>query len=795
MSSYLGRQLREIGSSKTLSWYGVALSFTHVLTAAFWWYGHGERAILFGSGPPVCWPQLPDCASFHPSSAATVFLLALFLAASLLAGFAFARARIRIAYTAFLTATALRFGIFAIDYRLMGNYHYLVFLASLIFLFVTGKRLALSVFLCLTYVAAGTLKLNAEWMSGAALHGAEPVHGPLLTFLLGYTVVLELGIAWLLLSSSRWSRRFAFANLLLFHLFSWQIVGFFFPTTMLALLLIFPLAWRFEAEEDETPELWRGRAPRGVYATAAVFCALQLPPWLQSPDAAITGEGRIFAENMFDAFARCEAFSFARYRDRWEEVNLNQSHAGIRVKCDPIVFWNTARHECELRSRNKEFRGLSVQVYSRRASDPEFHRIIHEENFCEPSLSYSVWHHNPWIRFEPAEPIYRSAGMRAGGSAVTSEYRGGPGRQGTGPEVPPRIRETWRALNGNVGIHTASKSSPAVDSSGVYVGGDASEFLSYGLDGHENWRFILDRAEFGIHGTAALDGDSAYIGAYNGRLYKLRKSDGQPEWVVQLGQALGASPLLSGEFVYASVELGPPANGFVVKLDRATGREIWRSPMLGNHPHSSPALSSALGLIFLGANNGKFFALDEATGAVKWAFSSEAPVKSTPALIGASVVFTSWDGYLYSLRAKDGTLKWKARIGKSQSSPTWIPGTNVLVAGSFGAITGVDLRNGQVLWRRPVPGYSVLGSGLGMSGGGGTVWITCARRSLCELDAAGTELRQVPLDAELTGVPASFGGSLYLSENGPGYLVRLGPPPLHAGPTGNAPATFAGTAR
>jgi outer membrane protein assembly factor BamB len=61
----------------------------------------------------------------------------------------------------------------------------------------------------------------------------------------------------------------------------------------------------------------------------------------------------------------------------------------------------------------------------------------------------------------------------------------------------------------------------------------------------------------------------------------------------------------------------------------------------------------------------KVYALDAATGRVRWTFFTGAPVRFAPALWKDRVLAVSDDGYLYCLSAADGKLLWKKRGGPS----------------------------------------------------------------------------------------------------------------------------------
>ena len=74
------------------------------------------------------------------------------------------------------------------------------------------------------------------------------------------------------------------------------------------------------------------------------------------------------------------------------------------------------------------------------------------------------------------------------------------------------------------------------------------------------------------------------------------------------------------------------------------------------------------GLLFFGSSSdGKVYALDAATGRLRWEFLTGGPVRFAPAFDNGRLFVASDDGRLYCLAAADGTLRWKIRGGPTDS--------------------------------------------------------------------------------------------------------------------------------
>jgi hypothetical protein len=403
---FLRAQIAEIERDDVLRWYGVAMAFLHVVTYLYW---IDQRIVTFVSAQaePICWPLVPACENIRVLSAAGVtLLLRAYFGAAIGAGLLFAvRGLVAWAYAGLVLVNVLKLAVMLLDYRLRMNQHYMGFFATFAYLLVPGKRDALRVLVTLFYVWAGTLKLNWEWISGAGLYRPMwPFSGPGVIVACVYVIVLELGVAWGLLARRAWIFWAAFAQFLVFHALSWQVVGFFYPLLMFAILSIFPLSRL--VEPPDRPEgllvaLWRGREAWTVYAVAALFSLLQLIPYAFPGDRALTGQGRLYALHMFDARATCAGWADLHNTDGTTTRRDLKLALDTRIACDPIVYFNRARNLCRQRDAGRvAFEDLDLFLSARRSSEGELKRVIATKGFCAKHERYDPFRHNAWILAE-----------------------------------------------------------------------------------------------------------------------------------------------------------------------------------------------------------------------------------------------------------------------------------------------------------------------------------------------------------------------------------------------------------
>jgi outer membrane protein assembly factor BamB len=338
-------------------------------------------------------------------------------------------------------------------------------------------------------------------------------------------------------------------------------------------------------------------------------------------------------------------------------------------------------------------------------------------------------------------------------------------------------RKIWSIDEFNLGIHGASKASAAVDDSGIFIGSDAGVFSHFGWEGQKRWSWWIAHHVRGIHSTAALSDKAVYFGAYNGKLYKLEKSSGRPLWTVDLGDAIGASPLLLQDALYVLVETSVVRDGYLVKLDPLSGKVIWRSPKIGEQSHSSPAYSPDRGALYFGANNGRFFSVDSSDGKINWSIETRGEVKSTPVLIENLVCYTDWGAGFDCIDLDSGRITARATLeGLSQVSPSYSAKHGALFTGDSKGFLHAFKTGGpqapEVLWKNKVAEGNMMGSPLLFRVKDRLHLVgPCEKTSWCIWEAS--PFRRVfksEAPGRLSGAPALHDDKLVLSFDYPGGI-------------------------
>lgn len=227
------------------------------------------------------------------------------------------------------------------------------------------------------------------------------------------------------------------------------------------------------------------------------------------------------------------------------------------------------------------------------------------------------------------------------------------------------------------------------------------------------------------------------------------------KWVFPTGNRVVSSPVMQGNAVYFGSD-----DGNVYAVDAASGRQLWKYTTRGA-VSASPAIEGDT--LYVGSFDGHFYAINARTGVLRWKFATAGERRfeakglhgwlpttqtffdpfdiflSSPVVVGGSVYFGSGDGHLYALDAASGDLKWKFKTGDVvHASPAYADG--VLYVGSWDSwFYAVDARTGAQLWRFHGGEDALIHNQVGFQSSAavanGVVYVGCRDSNLYALDA------------------------------------------------------------
>ncbi len=139
-----------------------------------------------------------------------------------------------------------------------------------------------------------------------------------------------------------------------------------------------------------------------------------------------------------------------------------------------------------------------------------------------------------------------------------------------------------------------------------------------------------------ILSTPTIDRGRVIVPSSGGVTSVLKLADGTPLWSLSTGTSTQSSPVIAGSQLYLG--LGYPQTA-VSAIDMNSTAVAWNT-LLEQVTNSSPALTG--GLLVIGCNSGRYYALDAATGAVAWSFlTPNSAGLASPLVDGSSIYLAS----------------------------------------------------------------------------------------------------------------------------------------------------------
>ena len=264
-----------------------------------------------------------------------------------------------------------------------------------------------------------------------------------------------------------------------------------------------------------------------------------------------------------------------------------------------------------------------------------------------------------------------------------------------------------------------------LEHTGVYTAGGAPRFHDV------KWKFHTGGA---VISSPAIASGMAYVGSSDHNLYAVDLAAGTMKWKFKTDSRVTSSPAVSGGIVYFE-----SYDGMFYALDAGKGELRWKFQTGGErrfaakHLHgalpaaevmpdpfdfylSSPAVWNRV--VYFGSGDGNVYALDAASGQLKWKFQTGDVVHASPAISEGTLFIGSWDSYFYALDAATGKEKWRFKTGEDPviHNQVGIQASAVFADGIvyFGCrdsnFYAVDAATGQKKWSFNNKGSWVIGS-------------------------------------------------------------------------------------
>ena len=201
-------------------------------------------------------------------------------------------------------------------------------------------------------------------------------------------------------------------------------------------------------------------------------------------------------------------------------------------------------------------------------------------------------------------------------------------------------------------------SSPAVANGLVYFGsGDGNVYAIDAKTGTVHWKFATQDV---VHASPAVYDGVVYVGSFDGNFYAIDAVTGEQKWQFKGGQDAAIHNQVgfqsSAAVVDGTVYVGC-RDAHVYALDAKTGRKKWDYPTNKSWVNGTPAVAG--GMVYVGtSDSSRFMALDARTGRLRFNVDAKAYVFSSAAVAGELAYVGSHNGKLYALDKTTGALRW-----------------------------------------------------------------------------------------------------------------------------------------
>jgi outer membrane protein assembly factor BamB len=250
--------------------------------------------------------------------------------------------------------------------------------------------------------------------------------------------------------------------------------------------------------------------------------------------------------------------------------------------------------------------------------------------------------------------------------------------------------------------------------SGVYEGQGPREL--HGI----KWKFATGGR---IVSSPVWHSGIVYFGSDDGHVYAVDAATGLQKWKVSTGGPVPSSPAVAGDLVYFA-----SYDGKFYAVSAATGKTRWKFATSGERRFEAKGLhgmqpknqtipdpfdvflSSPVvvqGTVYFGSGDANVYALDSASGELRWKFETGDVVHASPAYANGVVYFGSWDSFLYAVDAATGKEKWRFKTGEDpllhnqvgfQSSPAVADGV-VYTGCRDSNVYAIEASTGKEKWR------------------------------------------------------------------------------------------------
>src|SRR5215216_6709197 len=178
-------------------------------------------------------------------------------------------------------------------------------------------------------------------------------------------------------------------------------------------------------------------------------------------------------------------------------------------------------------------------------------------------------------------------------------------------------------------------------------------------------------------------------------------------WTYEAGESIESSAAIIGDTVYVGSQ-----SGDLAALDLGNGSVRWKY-RAGAIETSSPAVSNDV--VYIGDLSGVMHAVNASNGSRIWTFKTGAEIKSSPVVIYDRVLFGSYDEHLYCVSARNGQLIWKVKTQGPVHCTAGVLNGVAYISGCDEVFRAIRISDGAQLFRVASGAYT--GASPALAGG------------------------------------------------------------------------------
>jgi outer membrane protein assembly factor BamB len=283
------------------------------------------------------------------------------------------------------------------------------------------------------------------------------------------------------------------------------------------------------------------------------------------------------------------------------------------------------------------------------------------------------------------------------------------------------------------------------------------------------WTF---KAKDAFEGTAAIQGDTVYVGSMDEHVYALALADGKVRWVCKTGSMKVPAAVKAGRVYAGDIE------GVLYAIDARSGHIDWKF-------EAGAEITSGVNFkgdtLLFGSADENLYCLS-VDGKLRWKFKvAGGPVLATPAIVGDRTFVSGCDSTMHILDAATGTEQNSVNLDGQTGSSGAVVGDKIYVGTMNNELLAIDWQKAQIAWRFQ-PAKNAKPFFASAAATDSFIYAGSRDKRVYGLDrSSGKQAWSFPTDGHVDGSPVvagerlyapSLDGSLYVLDRNTGQLVQ-----------------------